>query len=62
MRHIITVTCRIAEASASNFIILHPHILVIDTADRDTIAITAGSVISKVAIRSFSQERFGRTK
>ena len=39
MRHIITVTRRIAEALASNFI-LRPHIQAIGTADPDIIGIT----------------------
>ena len=45
MRHIITVTLRIAEASPFT---LHPRITAIGTADPDT-GITAGIVISKVA-------------
>ena len=44
MRHIITVTLRIAEASPFT---LHPRITAIGTADPDT-GITAGIVISKV--------------
>src|SRR6516165_11896746 len=50
MRHLITVTPRIAEALASTFT-LHPHITAIGTADPDIfiIGITAGIVISKVA-------------
>jgi hypothetical protein len=42
MRHIITVIRRIAGGLASNFIILHPHILAIGTADLDIIGITDG--------------------
>jgi hypothetical protein len=48
MRHIITDTPQIAEASASNFT-LHPRIPAIATADPDIliIGITAGIVISR---------------
>jgi len=50
MRHLITVTPRIAEALAATFT-LHPHITAIGTADPDIsiIGIRAGIVISKVA-------------
>jgi hypothetical protein len=43
MRHIIMVIRRIAEASASNFI-LYPHILAIGTVDRDIIGTIAASL------------------
>jgi len=51
MRHIITVTPRIAEALVSTFPSALPHITPIGTADPDIsiMGITAGIVISKVA-------------
>jgi hypothetical protein len=62
MRHIITVTRRIAEALASTFPSTLPHIIPIGTADPDIfiIGITAGIVISKMA-RSLALGASGQT-